>query len=224
MKLLTRLLLVSALVFVVGAIYTFDAIAQAIQESSFLRVAEPLDVGGTLLQPGTYVISVLPNIGNRNLLQITNEDRTKIFATVLSIPHPYSADRDGQNTEFVLYPAIEGTARALRTWYAIDSTSKGGHDIVYPERRAMELAPLVKEPVYAYKGEPTVEKLPVAPVVIVKPTKEVVVYVEPPPAPRPVKVAKAAELPATAGNLPLFATIGLLLIGAAFAVRALRVA
>lgn len=223
MKALTRLLLMSALVFVIGVIGAPNAIAQ-IDEASFLRVTEPLDVGGTLLEPGTYVIRVLPNIGNRNLLQISNEDRSKIFATVLSIPHPYSADRDGQSTEFVLYPAVEGTARALRTWYAIESTSKGGHDIVYPERRAMELAPLVKEPVYAYKGEPKIEALPVAPIVIVTPKKEVIAWVEPAPAPKPVLVAKAEELPDTAGSLPLVAGIGLLLIGAAIGIRALRMA
>ena len=222
MKMFTRLLLMSALVVVFGSIATFDAIAQ-IPETSFLHVTEPLDVGGTLLQPGTYVIRVLPSYSNRNLLQVTNEDRTKIFATVLSIPHAYTADREGQNTEYVLYPAVEGTARALRTWYAVDSTSKGGHDIVYPERRAMELAPLVKEPVYAYKGEDKVEELKVAPVVVVvTPAKEVVAYVE--PAPKPVLVAEATELPVTASRIPLFATIGLLLVVVAFGIRAMRVA
>lgn len=223
MKLLTRLLLMSALVFVFGAGYTFDAIAQ-IPEASFLRIAEPLDVGGTLLQPGTYVLRLLPSMTNRNLIQVTNEDRSQIFATVLSIPHHSSVGEETETTEFVLYPEVAGTHRALRTWYSADPVSKGGHDIVYPERRAMEIAPLVKEPVYAYKGEPKVEVLPAAPIVIVTPKKEVIAWVEPAPAPKPVVVAKETELPATASNLPLFATIGLLLIGVAFAIRALRVA
>lgn len=223
MKLLTRLLLASALVFVFGTITAFDAIAQ-IPESSFLRIAEPLDVGGTLLQPGTYVIRLLPSMTNRNLIQISNEDRSEIFATVLSIPHHSYAGEETETTEFVMYPQVEGTHRALRTWYSADPVSKGGHDIVYPERRAMEIAPLVKEPVYAYKGEPTIEILPAAPIVVVTPTKEVIIWVEPKPAPRPVVVTKAPELPSTASNLPLFATIGLLLIGVAFAIRALRVA
>ncbi|MGK2856298.1 MAG: hypothetical protein ACSLFQ_03725 [Thermoanaerobaculia bacterium] len=223
MKLLTRLLLASALVVVFGTVPAFDASAQ-IAEASFLRIAEPLDVGGTLLQPGTYVIRLLPSISNRNLIQVTNEDRSEIFATVLSIPHHSAVGEDTPSTEFVLYPQVEGTHRALRTWFSADPVSKGGHDIVYPERRAMEIAPLVHEPVYAYRGEPKAEVLPAAPIVVVTPTKEVIVWVEPKPAPRPVVVARATELPATASNLPLFATIGLLLIGVAFAIRALRVA
>jgi hypothetical protein len=222
MKALTRLLLMSALILVIGVISAPNAMAQ-IAETSFLQVTEPLDVGGHLLEPGTYVIRVLPGYTNRNLLQITNEDRSKIFATVLSIPHAYPVGVGEANTEYVLYPAVEGTPRALRTWYAVDSTSKGGHDIVYPEGRAMELAPLVKEPVYAYKGEDKVEVLATAPVVIVTPKKEVVVYVEPAPAPKPELVAKN-ELPDTASRLPLVAAIGLLLIGVAVVIRVLRVA
>jgi len=222
MKTLTRLLLMSALIFVIGVISAPNAIAQ-IAETSFLRVAEPLDVGGTVLEPGTYVIRVLPGYTNRNLLQITNEDRSKIFATVLSSPHAYPVGVGESGTEYVLYPAIAGTTRALRTWYAVDSTSKGGHDIVYPEKRALELAPVVQEPVYAYKGEAKTEELVTAPIVIVTPKKEVVVYVEPAPAPKPELVAKN-ELPDTASRLPLVAAIGLLLIGVAVVIRVLRVA
>jgi LPXTG-motif cell wall-anchored protein len=212
----------SALILVIGVISAPNAMAQ-IAETSFLRVTDPLDVGGYLLEPGTYVIRVLPGYTNRNLLQITNEDRTKIFATVLSIPHAYPVGVGEANTEYVLYPAVEGTPRALRTWYAVNSTSKGGHDIVYPERRAMELAPVVKEPVIAYKGEAKPEELATVPLVIVTPKKEVVVYVEPTPAPKPELVAKN-ELPKTASNLPLAAAIGLLLIGAAVVIRVGRVA
>lgn len=220
MKVLTRLLLMSALVVVFGVISGPSAVAQ-LPESSFLNVVEPLDVGGTILQPGRYVIRVLPGNQNRNLLQVTNEDYSKVFATVLSIPHAIGANEEQTNTEYVLYPAVAGVPRALRTWYAVDSTSKGGHDIVYPERRALELAPLVKEPVLAFKGDANVDTLPLAPVVVVTPEKEVVVYKE--PAPKPVMVAELKDLPDTASSLPLIATIGLLLIVGAIATRTLRV-
>jgi hypothetical protein len=212
----------SALILAIGVISAPNAMAQ-IAETSFLRVTEPLDVGGTVLDPGTYVIRVLPGYTNRNLLQITNEDRSKIFATVLSIPHAYPVGVGESNTEYVLYPAIAGTTRALRTWYAVNSTSKGGHDIVYPESRAMELAPVVQEPVYAYKGESKPEVLVTAPLVIVTPKKEVVAYVEPKPAPKPELVAKN-ELPDTASRLPLVAAIGLALIGVAVVIRVVRAA
>jgi hypothetical protein len=221
MKNLTKLLLMGALVVVFGAISGPTVLAQ-IPETSFLNVTEPLNVGGTILQPGKYVIRVLPGNQNRNLLQVTNEDYSEIFTTVLSIPHATPAGEETL-TEYVFYPAVAGTPRALRTWYAADAASQGGHDIVYPEGLAMELAPVVKEPVLAFKGDADVETLPAAPIVVVAPDKTIVVYKEPAPAPKPVMVAELEDLPDTASSLPLIATIGLLLIGLAFATRALRV-
>jgi hypothetical protein len=220
MRTLTRLLLMGALVVAFGVISTPDAIAQE-DEASFLTVTEPLNVGGTVLQPGKYVIRLMPSFSNRNLLQVSNEDRSQIYATVLSIPHAYAAGSDKSVTEFVMYPAVAGEVRALRTWFAPNSATGGGHDIVFPERVAMALAPLVKEPVIAYKGEPKAEQLPKAPLVTVTPKKEVIAYVE--PAPKPVQVARIEALPPMSSRVPLVATIGLLLIGFAIGIRALRV-
>lgn len=216
MKAPTRLPVLSAFALIFGVI---SAIAQA-PEASYLRVGEPLDVGGTLLQPGVYVIRVLP-LTNRNILQVTNEDRSKIYATVLSIPHALGT-KEQKNTEYVLYPPTAGSPRALRTWFAPDSASAGGHDIVYPERRAMELAALVKEPVVAYKDETKVEELKIAKLEVVTPQKEIIPYVEPTPAPKPAVIAAAAELPRTASRIPLVATLGLLMLGVAVGIRALR--
>lgn len=223
MKAMTRFLVVSALIVIVGVISAPNAIAQApAAEASYLSVGEPLDFGGTILEPGRYVIKVLPLFANRNMLQVMSEDQSKVIATALSIQHAIPAGRKMENTEFVYYPAIEGSPRALRTWYASSSTSHGGHDIVYPERRALQLAVVVKEPVIAFKDEVKVEELKTVELEVVTPEKKVIPYVE--PTPMPVMVAEVRELPKTAGRDPLFAAIGLLLLGAAIGLRALRVA
>lgn len=228
MKALTRLLALSAFVVIFGVISVPHAVAQ-IDEASHLSVAEPLDVGGTILQPGAYVIRVQPLFTNRNILEVTNEDRSKVFARVLSIPHGLSPRKEQEHakfTEYVYFPAIEGSPQALRTWFAPGSTSGGGHDIVYPERRAMQLAAVVKEPVIAIKDETKTEELKTVKLLVVTPEKEVIAFVEPMPAPapaqKPVMIAEARELPKTAGRLPLFATLGLLLLGTAVGIRALR--
>lgn len=225
MKAATRFLVLSALALVFCVISTPSAFA-TIPEGSFLRAAEPVDVGGTILQPGVYVIRVLPSIANRNLLQVTNEDGTKVFATVLSIPHAYDNMESPPTTEYVFYPTVAGTPQALRTWFAPDSTSGGGHDIVYPQQRAMELAELVKEPVVAYPAETKPEEIKTAPLVVVTPEKKIAPYVAPAPQPKMVKVEKVAQvqpMPRTASHVPLFAALGLMLLGAAIAIRALRV-
>jgi hypothetical protein len=224
MKALTRLLVLSALAVIFGVISAPHAIAQTpAPEASYLRVTEPLDVGGTVLQPGVYVIRVLPQT-DRNLLQVTNEDRSKVFVTVLSIPHVIGANEAKGNTSFVVFPSTEGSPQALRTWYAPDSTSGGGHDIVYPEGRAKKLAAVVKEPVVAYKDETKTEELKTAQLEVVTPENVVTPYVAPTPtpAPKPVMVAEAHEMPRTASRVPLFATLGSLLLCVAVGIRAFR--
>ncbi len=217
MKAVTRLLALTALVVIIGFAAAPSAYA-TIPEGSFLRLAAPLDVGGTILEPGVYVIKVLPNISNRNLLQVTNEDGSTVFATVLSIPHQIPASGEKGDTTFVYYPAVAGAPQALRTWYAPDSASGGGHDIVYPKPRAMELAAVVKEPVVAYVEPVKPEQLPTAKLVVVTPDKVIVPYVEP----TPVKVAVVHTMPQSAGNVPLFAMIGLALLGTAIGIRTIR--
>ena len=221
----TRFLFLIALVAVFGAVSASDVTAQApAAEASYLTVDEPLDFGGTILAPGKYVIKVLPLIANRNMLQVTNEDQSKVFATALSIQHAIPAGTEQEHTAFVYYPAVADSPRALRTWFAADSTSHGGHDIVYPERRALQLAEVVKEPVVAYKDEVAIEELKSAQLEVVTPEKKVVAYVEPVVEEKPAMVAEARELPKTASRVPLFALLGLLMLGAAVGLRAFRVA
>ncbi|MGA7614873.1 MAG: hypothetical protein WBX15_06800 [Thermoanaerobaculia bacterium] len=220
-----KILALSALALIFCVISTPSAFA-TIPEGSYLRTTEPIDIGGTILPPGVYVIRVLPAIENRNLLQVTNEDGSKIFATVLSIPHAYPEMVSPQSTEYVFYPTTTGP-RALRTWFAPDSASGGGHDIVYPQQRAIELASTVKEPVVAYAAETPPEDLKTSPLVIVTPDRKIAPYVAPVPAPKMAKVEKIAvkhPMPRTASNVPLFAALGLMLLGAAIAIRVMRIA
>ena len=225
MKVLSKLAVLGAigLLFTIG---TAPGVASPIPEASYLRVDEPLDVGGTILEPGTYVIRVLPSISNRNILQVTNEEMTKVFATVLSVPHPLPATVEQEFTRFVYYPAAGNSPRALRTWYAADSTSDGGHDIVYPERRAIQIAMVAHAPVVAYKDETSTEALKTTTLQVVTPDQKIVEYVEPSrmeeTPPRVAQLSEEDELPRTAGSGPLLVLIGSLLLVVGAAVRAFR--
>lgn len=221
MNKLTKWLALSAVAITLGVLSPSSASA-VIPEVSYLPVEEPLDVGGTILEPGVYLIRVLPSISNRNLLQITNEDRTKIYATVLSIPHPLPATEEAKHTKFVFYPASNGAPRALRTWFAPDSTSDGGHDIVYPERRAMQIASVAMTPVVAYKDETPVEELKTTELELVTPDQKVAEYVEQVPTEKVASMAEGSEMPRTASNGPLLLTLGLLLVVGALGLRAVR--
>lgn len=208
-----------ALVLVCGA---QQANAQQPSGASDLYVAEPLDVGGTILQPGTYRIEVVRLDENRNLLQVKSEDRMTLFASVLSIPHDTVAGEIMPESKFVYYPAIAGVPKVLRTWYEKDRWS--GHDIVYPKGRAMELAASLKEPIVAMPTETKEAEYVTAPLTVVTPEKQEKPYVMATKAEPPAQVAEAVppkELPRTASHVPLYALLGILAVGGALGLHAL---
>ncbi|HEX7707325.1 MAG TPA: hypothetical protein VF701_12780 [Thermoanaerobaculia bacterium] len=228
MKYLLRVMAVSAFALLLAAP---AAIAQTPEVSTF-PVTEPIDVGGTILQPGTYAIRVVQNFSNRSTIQVTSPDLQTVYATVLTVPHHVVRGARPDNTTFVFYPPEDGQPRALRTWFAQDSSaSQGGHDIVYDERRARQLARLSDAPVvYA---DTTVTELDRRELSVITPQNRVETYVyTPPPAPmasatrvETVQVAEARpiSMPRTASRLPLLALLGMVSILGAVAIRMTRV-
>jgi len=186
-------------------------------EVSKLAVTEPLDVGGTILEPGTYLIRVLPSNADRDKVQITSEDRKTIYVTALTVPHAL-APREEVNTTFVYYPAGEGMPRALRTWFAKSPTvTEGGHDIVYPEARAQQLARMAASRVISYRADTAVADLDKTELLVVTPEAKVETYT-----PAPMMSQSSPEMPNTASTTPLIALLGLVSLGGAFAIRMAR--
>jgi len=212
-----------------GFAFTPKANAQGTVEKANFTLTEQLDVGGTILQPGDYQIRVVRLQGNRNMLRVLTGDGTKLLTTVLSIPHPEGPGGvQIPASRYILYPARAGQVTALRTWFAANTPGLGGHDIVYPKQRALELAALVNEPVVATTVEVKEPEFQTVPLVLVTPQKEVKPYevamAPKPPVPEaaPVQPAVAVEkpvhhkrLPKTASGVPLYAGLGFLaLLGA----------
>jgi hypothetical protein len=218
MKKLMTLLALATFAMLIAVASTPPAYGQSSLENSTFTVTEPLEVGAYTLQPGTYLISVVMQKADRFTIQVTNVERTTVFATVLSTPHPVRNDEMISSSRYIYYSTPPGQIKALRTWFARDAAN--GHDIVYPRKRAMELAAAVKEPVIAVPDEVKEAEYKTAPLLFVTPEQEVKPY----ETPAPVAVAEAVppkELPRTASDVPLFAALGLLSLGGAFGLRAL---
>ncbi|HEX6099493.1 MAG TPA: hypothetical protein VF432_24480 [Thermoanaerobaculia bacterium] len=235
----------------IALLLSLPAMAQT-PEVSTLPITEPTEVGGTILQPGTYLIRVVSPQADRNKVQITSVDRSTIYATLLTVPHQLEPNEKLPNTMFVYFPAGEGRPRALRTWFAADPASGGGHDIVYEESRARQLARLAKEPVVSYHDEqmadlnvitpeetstPYVYEAPVVTPAPVQAEVSTVTTVTTPniapepaetftPAPAPVEpepmVSSAPEMPATASRIPMVALLGLISLAGAVVLRIAR--
>jgi hypothetical protein len=190
-----------------------------------------------VLPAGTYVFKLLNSSSNRHIVQIFNEDQTKIFATILAIPNYRLVPKD--KTVITFNEGVRGQPEAIRAWFY--PGANWGEEFVYPKTKAVELAQVTKAPVLALQSEvqAEVEKpeepevvaaLEQAPVVAVRPTGEEAevseaVQSEPPEtvaaAPARTEVAEN-ELPGTASSLPLILLCGLLALGGAFGVRAMR--
>jgi hypothetical protein len=226
MKKLLNCLALGAVATLLALTTTPVANAQTDRENSTFTVTEPLAVGSFILEPGTYLIKVVVLTSDRNIIQVTNLERTKVFASVLATPHPIRADEIIPSSRYVYYVAAPGQPRALRTWFARDTPT--GQDIVYPAQRAMELASAAKESVIAIPDAVKEAEFKDAPLTIVTPERQVKPYevpvIQAASKPAPPLVAEARppkQLPKTASSVPLFAALGFLSLGAGLGLRAL---
>ena len=200
-----------------------QANAQNPTNASELLVTEPLDVGGTILQPGSYRFEVVRLQENRNMLQVRSVDRMTLYTTLLSVPHARVAGEAKPEAEFVYFPATPGSPRVLRTWFEQDRSS--GHDIVYPKAHALELASTLKQPIIAMPTETKEAEYVSAPLVVVTPEKAekpyMVVRKAEPPVTQVAEIRPEKQLPPTASHVPLYALLGALAVGGALGLRAL---
>ncbi len=233
MKSFVRFFAVSAFAALISVPVAF---AQS-QEAATFNVDQPLQVGTKILQPGIYAIRLLPTFADRTKVQVTSPDQQTIYATVLTVPHLLSPKDETDHPTFVYYPAADGAPAALRTWYATIAGSMGGHDIVYEETRAKQLARLTKSTVVSYTGDQMADldktelhvvtpEETIQPYVITAPTMtsstETTTTTTTSEAPVQVAEARPVEMPQTASNIPLIALLGLMTLGGAIAVRVVR--
>ena len=222
----------------IALLMSVPAAAQMVPENSTLILDQRTDVGGTVLEPGTYMIKSVAESRDRSVVTISSPDGSKTYATVLTVPHHMDARAEKPNTEFVFYDTPAGELRALRTWYPADPVRKfDAYDIVYSDSRARELARLVKSNVVSYADTVTSTEYTTTEIHTTTPEATIEAYVAPEPAPtRTVtgtttttldvdddnEPTQVAELPRTAGHVPLMALFGVLAMGGAALLRKVR--
>ena len=228
-----------------GSMFIPSAMADDWNRKTTVTFSGPVEIPGVHLQgwgvlpAGTYVFKIMDSSSDRHIVQIFNQDETTVYATILAIANYRLKATDKTVITFRERPA--GEPEALRAWFY--PGRNWGEEFVYPKARAIELAkttntavlftpveiPLeVAVPIKSV-DEPVVAELKQAPIMAVQPTGQEVQLAEvvtPPPAeaqiasaPEPVVAETEPALPATASPLPLIGLLGLLSLGAAFAVR-----
>ena len=214
--------------------------ADASDKKTIVTFSNPFEipgVGAQVLPAGKYVFKLLDSSSNRNIVQIFNKDQTHVYATILAIPNFRLQATD--KTVITFGERAAGTPEAIRAWFY--PGANWGQEFVYPKTRAIELAKITHQPVLAMPAElapnltkpaksvdePPVVALKEAPVTAVKPTGDEVAITEvielpPMQTASALKPEVAGRLPNTASPLPLLGLIGLLSLGAGFALSVIR--
>lgn len=165
------------------------------------RVEVP-GVGQQLLPPGTYVFKLKSSPTGRHIVEIFNQDETRVLTTLISIPDFRLKATDKPVLTFSQRAAWE--PEALKAWF--NGGQQSGEEFVWERPRAIQFASETNEPVLSTNvefGTVPVEALDTAPIEAVNrmaQTVETATGVEAPP----VEMAAAAPAPfITAQPMPV---------------------
>jgi hypothetical protein len=113
--------------------------------TTYVTFSAPVAVPGITLPAGDYMFKLLNSQVNRNVVQIFDHDRTKLFATVMAMP----AQRNevSGDTVITFREAPASAAPAVRYWYF--PGDKLGQEFAYPRPQAIQIANANKTPVLA---------------------------------------------------------------------------
>jgi hypothetical protein len=112
----------------------FAALAYSLMSSTFvpslradewdkktnITVSKSFAVEGTVFPAGHYVLRLLNSSSNRDVVQIFNEEGTRIFTTILAIPATRQEATGGPKLSFYEMPAEQPAA--LHTWFFAGDT------------------------------------------------------------------------------------------------------
>jgi len=102
----------------------------------------PVEIPGQVLSAGTYEFKIL-DFNDPDIVQIMNQDGTKVDATLLAIPDYRLKPRGKTVITFSERPAT--SPEAIRAWFYPGDNY--GHEFVYPKPRAAQLAKLTGQSV-----------------------------------------------------------------------------
>jgi hypothetical protein len=115
-------------------------------QATKLTFNQSVQIPGSVLPAGTYLFMRAGNVsGDGNIIRIFNSDRTKLYATLLTIS-TLRANRIDK-TELIFAERGATQPKAILAWYFPGRDD--GHEFVYPRQEEKELARARQENVVA---------------------------------------------------------------------------
>jgi hypothetical protein len=107
-----------------------------IDKRTYFTFSQPITLPGVTLQAGTYLFRLADPSGSRRVVQVLSKDGTNSYAMLHSIP----AQRVDipEDPEIHFMETRSTTPAAVKIWWYPGETT--GHEFIYPEEQAMQLA------------------------------------------------------------------------------------
>jgi hypothetical protein len=133
---LSRMAIVVICIAAFMAAFTSPVMATEADKLTIFTFSQPVELPGVTLPAGTYTFKLLDSTGPRNVVQVFNKDRTKLYATILTIPdyRPQASEK----TIIKFSETAAGGPPAIKEWFYPGDLS--GQEFVYPKNRAVQLA------------------------------------------------------------------------------------
>lgn len=99
----------------IGGVFVPVMKADEWNKKTNITINQSIEIQGTVLPAGSYVIKLLDSPTERYAVQILNAGETHIITTIFAIP-TYRF-RPAANSEFSFYEPESGQPEALHTWF-----------------------------------------------------------------------------------------------------------
>jgi hypothetical protein len=104
--------------------------------TTIITFSAPVALPGVTLPAGSYMFKLADSQANRNIVQVFDKDRTKIFATILAVSA--QRNRPADDTVITFKEAPASAAPAVQYWFYPGETI--GQEFAYPKKQAQEIA------------------------------------------------------------------------------------
>ncbi len=204
-----RLFLWAFLVGMLAVLLSPALSADPVKKATKLAVYLPIEIPGTVLEPGNYVVKIPDPVTHADMVGFYNEDESQLIKLVRTIPKYRLEVTD--KTAITFEERAAGAPDAIKSWFF--PGDNWGKEFVYSKPKALTIA----EAAAPMPPEPAPVPEAIAPAAVIEATPEPVAEAE--PAPAPVEIAEATppaeatpapieELPKTGTSLPLVAVLG----------------
>jgi len=125
-------------------------------QATKLTFSQPVEIPGQILPAGSYLFVLLGDSGTRDVVQIFNADRNRLYATLITVPSSRMDPTDDTVISFAERPS--GQPEAILTWFYPGELT--GHEFRYSGQEDRELASDTKDVVTASPSGSTSAQAP----------------------------------------------------------------